>query len=443
MMTTLLALLVTSQAVSATPCERPADCGPAGVCVAGECRVGSARALVQVLSTVAVPQPALRTADPALGQRATQLARRVERALAWTGFYTVLPQPQHPRVPQNEVMSRATRALWRTFGADRVLRLRVEHGPDPGGLAVQADLVETDGGHVLPLSAGVEQLLAGSDRRAVARWINALVGHDTGLPGCVGTRLLASVEVRRGNKEVAVVEVDGSGLTFVTDNGSLNIGPTWGPDGQVGYMSYLRRNTDWVVNGAPFSTRAGLNAAGDWSPDGRLLALTVTEDGNSDLVLLDAVTGEQRARLTDDPGVDTSAVWAPDGVRLAFVSDRTGGPQIWIYDLRTDQATRLTEAGYMSSPAWSPLGDTIVYTQLISGISVLLRHDLDPRRVTRLTAPPMGAETPTISPDGRYVVFVRRVEGEPPGLWRIPMRGGEPQPLAQHAWPLYAPDWQP
>ena len=93
-------------------------------------------------------------------------------------------------------------------------------------------------------------------------------------------------------------------------------------------MSYVRNNADWVVDGRPFSTRRGLNAAGEWSPDQRLLAVSINESNNADIFLLDAKSGEVRRRLTSHPGVDTSPTWSPGGSQLAFVSNRRGTPQI-------------------------------------------------------------------------------------------------------------------
>ena len=398
--------------------------------------------MVKTLAKVAVPRAVLSASTPALERRAADLIRHVEHALDWTGFYEVLPLLKHPRTPRVREISESVRAIWRAFNVERVLVVSVRKGSSPGSVFALAEVVDTQGLGLRRLGREEVLIPPGGDRLAVAQWINALVGDDTGLPSALGSRILVSVEVARGRKEIALIEADGAALSFVTRNGSINVTPAWGPSGAVGYMSYLRGNPDWVVNGIPFSTRSGLNAAGAWSPDGALLALSVAEDANSDLVLLDAKSGEERRRLTRHSGVDTSPTWSPKGTKLAFVSDREGTPQVWIMDLQSGDMRALSRGGYAASPVWSPLGESIVYVQMYAGKGVLFRHDLDTGQVSRLTDMDQDADSPTISSDGRHVVFVRRAQGGKAALWRVPVFGGASRPLAQQAWPLYAPDWQ-
>jgi TolB protein len=285
----------------------------------------------------------------------------------------------------------------------------------------------------------------GGARQAVARFVNALVGHDTGRAGVVGTRLVASVEVTRGVKEVAVFDTDGGGFTYVTRNGNLNLSPTFSPQGEIGYMSYRSGNPDWVVDGVPRSARPGLNAAGAWSPDGRRLALSVAEGANSDVVILDAATAEQLTQVTTHRGADTSPVWSPDGTRLAWVSDRTGAPQIYVglIGAAETEARRITGGGYNTSPAWSPLGDAIVYAQQISASGfALMRYDLDTERSARLSAGNVSAESPAFSPDGRYIVYAQRAPGRPSSIWVMDADGGRPRVALAAGLALFAPDWQ-
>ena len=82
----VLAAIAVCQVVTVTPCDRPADCGDRGVCVAGECRLGSARAVVERLATIAVPAPLLVDGDARLEARAASLtvaSISVEREGKW------------------------------------------------------------------------------------------------------------------------------------------------------------------------------------------------------------------------------------------------------------------------------------------------------------------------------------------------------------------------
>ena len=193
---------------------------------------------------------------------------------------------------------------------------------------------------------------------------------------------------------------------------------------------------------SPLSTRPGLNAAGAWSPNGRWLALSLSEGGNSELVILDARTSRIRRRVTDHRSVDTSPAWSPDGGQIAFVSDRTGSPQIWVADLKARTERRITQGGYVTSPSWSPLGQHIVYAQKLGPDRfALIRHDLESGRKKRLTPAGVSDDTPCYSPDGRYVVFVRREGTSPASLWIMHQDGQRARPLVKDTPPAFSPDW--
>ncbi len=63
--------------------------------------------------------------------------------------------------------------------------------------------------------------------------------------------------------------------------------------------------------------------------------------------------------------------WSPDGSRIAFVSERTGYSEIYVFDLRTRVLKKLTKGStpdpglgyppYHKHPSWSPDGTRIVY----------------------------------------------------------------------------------
>lgn len=429
-------------------CETGAQCPAASVCVGGLCRTGVARGRVEVLYPIAVPPPLALGRSTWLADEAARVGAQLRADLDWTGFYRVLTPQQWPagHAAEGVSPSEMDRADWQVAGAFRVVRASLLPTPSPETYRLRLRIFEVERFATVALPEGDVLVRPGGARAAVARFVNALVGLDTGRAGVVGTRLVASVEVGRSIKEIAIFDTDGGAFSYVTRNGSLNLSPTFSPSGQVSYMSYRSGNPDWVVDGTPFSARPGLNAAGAWSPDGRFLALSVAESSNSDVVILDAATAEQVVQVTTHRGADTSPVWSPDGGRLAWVSDRSGAPQIYVGRVGADEkdARRLTGGGYNTSPAWSPLGDTIVYARQVSASGfALMRYDFDTDRTTQISAPGVSAESPAFSPDGRYIVYAQRAAGRPSEVWVMDADGRRPRSALAPGLALFGPDWQP
>lgn len=86
------------------------------------------------------------------------------------------------------------------------------------------------------------------------------------------------------------------------------------------------------------------------APDGRMIALIRTVDGNRDVWLMDTARPALR-RFTSDPGADTGPVWSPDGNRIVFGS--TGGRAISIYT-KSRRTARRPRGSCWSRPRTSP-----------------------------------------------------------------------------------------
>ena len=48
-------------------------------------------------------------------------------------------------------------------------------------------------------------------------------------------------------------------------------------------------------------------------------------------------------QLTQEPQHDYSPSWSPDGSRIAFISERSGSPEVWVVPAAGGAATQLTE----------------------------------------------------------------------------------------------------
>jgi WD40 repeat protein len=95
----------------------------------------------------------------------------------------------------------------------------------------------------------------------------------------------------------------------------------------------------------------------DVSPDGS----TIVFDLLGDLYTL-PIGGGTATRVTSGMAMDVQPRFSPDGASLAFVSDRSGREQIWTLELATGDTTQLTKGrgADVLSPEWTPDGDYLV-----------------------------------------------------------------------------------
>lgn len=247
-------------------------------------------------------------------------------------------------------------------------------------------------------------------RRMAHRFADEVMLLLTGERGPFDSRI-AFVSTRAGGraKELYVTDLSGRQVTALTHDRSLNLGPSWDPNANMlAYCSYRYGGPyPYLLNvrtgeQTRLSSTVGYSG-GRWSPDGSTVAVSLEQDGNSDLFLL-TPEGRVVRRLTDDPGIDVSPTWSPDGRRLAFCSSRRGGPQIYVMEVDSGNIRRLTFRGdYNTSPAWSPKGDLIAYTTRSGGFRVMAipANGGEAREIA-------AGEDPSWSPDGRYVVLSHR-----------------------------------
>lgn len=98
----------------------------------------------------------------------------------------------------------------------------------------------------------------------------------------------------------------------------------------------------------------------DVSPDGR----TVVFDHLGDLFTV-PITGGQATRLTGGMGFDTQPRFSPDGAHVLFTSDRDGGENLWIMSVDGTDTVQVTTGKHdrYISPEWAPDGEYVVATK--------------------------------------------------------------------------------
>jgi len=335
---------------------------------------------------------------------------------------------------------------WRGIGADALMNGRLE--TRGSRLAVRFQIWDTVRCRMLgkvrrfEAASGAVELLA----RRIA---DEVVRRFTGIRGVSSTQI-AYVSNRTGNKEIYVMEAQGSNPRAVTNNSSINLFPSWSPDGDsLLYTSYragqpqvwrisrgARTNGQLLRDGIP-------KLRGVWGPDNAGILLVIAQGATTDLLRI-RENGSRAQRLTRARSLETSPSWSPDASRVAFVSDRSGSPQLYILDLGTREVRRLTYRGsYNASPAWSPTDGRIVFQSQTGASFDLYLIDPDSGDTAPLVVQAGSDEDPAWSPDGRKIVFASSRSGSYQ-LYSIDLDGQNLRQLTtQQLGECTGPAWSP
>jgi Tol biopolymer transport system component len=200
-------------------------------------------------------------------------------------------------------------------------------------------------------------------------------------------------------RQLVVMNADGSGQRQLTHDSEPSFAPSWSPDGRR--IVFARGRDDEEADD-------GISA------DGAGTAPTRSDYQRSDIYVLDVVVGGDATRLTFDPGIDTTPAWSPDGETIVFTSDRGAVRAQQLYVMRPDGSgqRKLTDdpVSYHNErrPAWSPDGSTIAFVtegrHPPLGNSDIYLVDADGSDVRRFTFFEGHDDWPAWSADGQLAI---------------------------------------
>ena len=148
----------------------------------------------------------------------------------------------------------------------------------------------------------------------------------------------------------------------------------------------------------------------DVSPDGG----TIVFDHLGDLLTV-PIGGGDATQITSGMAFDAQPRFSPDGSRVVFTSDRSGGQNAWIVSVDGADTVQVTEgaSNRVESPDWTPDGRYVVVAKGAfrgSGLPKLWLHHVDGGSGVQLVGEPDNLKTvgPAFGPDGRWVWHSRR-----------------------------------
>ena len=261
---------------------------------------------------------------------------------------------------------------------------------------------------------------------------NLLVEKLMGIKGSLGSIVLWS-QSKKGETRNSLmmgrlgIEDSTKQLTYNLFN---NTGASWGPKGEnIIFSAQTGEGSKVFFQGIrPLRLKSkeiffdrGRGSSASWGSNGKIYLARYTGDKNTDIYEYSVGSGpslETPRELTKHSAIETEPVLSPDGKMLAYVSDRTGQPQVYIMDLSSNKVTRISrKGGYNTSPAWSPDSSMVAFTSQKRGSkSTIYRVRIDDNLGTQTRVSPenISSESPAWSPDGSMVAF----QGFQ-GVWKI------------------------
>jgi Tol biopolymer transport system component len=151
--------------------------------------------------------------------------------------------------------------------------------------------------------------------------------------------------------------------------------------------------------------------------------------------------------ITSSAGsLDVNPVISPDGLRIAFISTRTGYPELWLADADGNNPVQLTtlQQRHVTVPAWTADSKRLLSAARIDGSSEMFFLDARAGATPDVIRRPGVEDTePQLSPDGRFLTFSVKAD-QRFQLFRMPVTGGTPVQISRNGCVVhrYSPDGQ-
>jgi Tol biopolymer transport system component len=156
----------------------------------------------------------------------------------------------------------------------------------------------------------------------------------------------------------------------------------------------------------PIKTNEGTWMSLDVSPDGKTIAFDFLGD-----IFTMPVTGGKPTQFTSGMAFDSNPKFSPDGKKLLFISDRSGGQNIWWFALDKSDSLQVTKGNTdnYQSAEWTPDGTYIIGSRGVRNLKLWMFHK-EGGSGAQLISKPENLKTvePAFGADGRYIWYALR-----------------------------------
>jgi Tol biopolymer transport system component len=248
-----------------------------------------------------------------------------------------------------------------------------------------------------------------------------------------GKTILAAVLPKTG-AELHAIDIDTGRMRALSRTWAGIVGVEWMPDGQsillvaragsgqpyqIWQVHHLVDRRTRVTN--DLNTYSGVHI----TSDGRTLA-TIQWAALSQIWITRLDLPRSATQITTRTSLNGGygVAWMPDD-RIVFVSTRSGRRALWIMNADGSGQRQLADRGPAAqNPTVTPDGRSIVFEGADESGDRIWRMDVDGGSAAPITAGPFDSD-PVVTPDGRWVYYTSQ-HPDRPGMHKISITGGEP-----------------
>ena len=209
--------------------------------------------------------------------------------------------------------------------------------------------------------------------------------------------------------------------------------------------------TDLTV--IPVTSSPGLKEHLAVSPDGSQIAFAWYSEGDNEDIFVQPVNSHTPVRLTTSPSRDFSPAWSGDGHSIAFLRTESGRTGYFIIPATGGPERKVGEVPVNPAPFcrqldWSRSSGHLVVTEwkpsAEGGPALVLLSEADGTEIRRY---PTGRGdllcTPSFSPDGRSLAFLKGPDFRVADVYVVPVTGGPERRVTSEARMMQGLSWAP